>query len=506
MKLLIVDDEPYIRQGIRTTIPWENYGIRIVGEASNGKSALKLALQLMPDIIIADISMPGMSGLELAAQIGEYLPEVKIIILTAFGTTDNFIGAFESNVTRFVLKNADAAVILDNVLQVKAEIEKSKQLGASYEQLNNIYNENHHLIKSTLFSRFLHNQLSAKDFLEKAEKVGLFLSGPCYSMLLAKCRPENDWLTTNAFQNSFRLYTPFVFFAEENMILIVLNTEKGGLAQEALQHIFPEIKPYIAGNQLACLNKVNSVQEFSISYNCLKTRLSDCFWHSEWEYSVITQQYIFPSRNTDTLLKDEKEIMSAILCENTLQMNQALHNYFIHCKENSIPQSDFFDSIKRLLLLFAATQSVEIDVNLFVSSICDLETPEEMVQALTNLLNSPSSLYALKPQIASALNYINENYSKDLRLEDVAQNIYLSAGYLSRIFKSETGYSFKEWVHRVRIEKARELIAHTELKYYEIAEKVGYRDYKYFSAYFNKICGCSAKEYRNRNYKPPTQD
>ena len=96
-----------------------------------------------------------------------------------------------------------------------------------------------------------------------------------------------------------------------------------------------------------------------------------------------------------------------------------------------------------------------------------------------------------------------ENYDKDLRLEDVAQQICLSVGYLSRIFKTETGYSFTECLHRIRIEKAKELIIHTNLKYYEIAEKVGYKDYKYFSAYFNKLCRCSAKEYKNKGIQTP---
>lgn len=499
IKILIADDEPFIRQGIRTTIPWEKYGIEVVGEAANGKSALKLAMQLSPDIVIADISMPVMSGLELASQLNELRPDIRVIILSAYGTTDNFTGAFQSKVSRFVLKSADSSIILDNVLQVKEELCNDRELNQSYEQLNNIYNENQHLIKSTLFCRYLHNQTAPATFSEKAAKVGIILQGPYYTMLLAECKPGNDWLTIIAFQNTFSHYSPFAFFIEENLLLLLLNTEKAGITDEKLKLVFPEIKPYILGNRLACINEIKSLEEFSISYNSLSSRLNDCFWNSEWEYSIITQKYTFSSSDENDTLRYEKEIISAVLCQNTLLADQAAGHYYIYCKAQGLPQKEFLESVKRLLLLLSSVNPSDTEINTLVSSVCGLETPEEIIEALKSLINPANTQDSRKPQITAALNFIHDNYDKDLRLEDVAQQIYLSVGYLSRIFKTETGCSFTEYLHRIRIEKAKELIIQTNLKYYEVAEKVGYKDYKYFSAYFNKLCGCSAKEYKQRN-------
>lgn len=128
------------------------------------------------------------------------------------------------------------------------------------------------------------------------------------------------------------------------------------------------------------------------------------------------------------------------------------------------------------------------------------------MQYLESLIIPNLSFKAQMPWIVDALSYINLHYDEDIMLNDVAQAISLSAGYLSRVFKSETGYSFKEYIHRVRIEKAKELIASTNMKYYEIAEKVGYKEYKYFATYFNKLCGCSAKEYRNKCLKDTMPD
>lgn len=499
IKILIADDEPFIRQGIRTTIPWEKYGIEVVGEAANGKSALKLAMQLSPDIVIADISMPVMSGLELASHLNELRPDIRVIILSAYGTTDNFTDAFKSKVSRFVLKSADSSIILDNVLQVKEEIFNDREINQSYEQLNNIYNENQHLIKSTLFCRYLRSQTAPETFTEKAAKVGIALQGPYYSMMLAECKPGNDWLTIIAFQNTFSAYSPFAFFIEENLLLLLLNTEKSGITHEKLNHAFSEIKPYILGNRLTCMNEIKSPEEFSISYNSLYSRLNDCFWNSQWDYSIITQKYTFSSSEKKDTLHLEKEIISAVLCHNTLLANQAVNQYYDYCKKNALPQKDFLESVKRLLLVLSSVSLSDTDIEILVSSVCGLESPEEIHEALKSLITPADTQDSQKPQITAALNFIKDNYDKDLRLEDVAQKVYLSVGYLSRIFKTEAGCSFTEYLHRIRIEKAKELILQTNLKYYEIAEKTGYKDYKYFSAYFNKICGCSAKEYKQRH-------
>lgn len=498
MKMIIADDEPFIRLGIRTTIPWEKYGIEIAGEASNGKTALNMAIQLKPDIVLADISMPVMTGLELAAKLNEFLPKTRVIILTAYGTTDNFTSAFQSNVSRFVLKSANSSIILENVLQIKEEIEKELRQNQVYEQLSSIYNENQHLIKSTLFYRFLNNQLAPDIFRKKAEETGIPLYASFYTMILAKCSSRDDWHTITAFQNSFADYQPFAFFVEDTYLLMLLNTNQSGITEAELSAIFPEIKPYILGNQFACMNTIHGLEEFSISFSSLRNRLNDCFWNSDWEYSIISQDYTFLPQTEDKILIFEKDIISSALHQNSLQADLAIDRYYEYCKTHSLSQRDFWDSVKRILLLLTSINSPDTDIELLMSSVYDLETPEEILAVIKSFLNASGSPESQKPHIAAALNYINENYYKNLRLSDVSRQIFLSEGYLSRIFKIETGYSFTEWLHRVRIEKAKELLASSDLKYYEIAEKVGYRDYKYFSAYFNKLCHCSAKEYKNR--------
>lgn len=505
--LLIADDEAFIRQGIRTIIPWADHEIEVIGEASNGKEALNLSIRLKPDIVLADIQMPVMNGLELARQLNSLLPETRVIILSAYGNTENFTHAIEAKVSRFVLKNADSAAILNNVLEVKQEILNSRESYTNYLDLNNIYTENQFLIKSTLLSRYLSRQLSVRDFTAKAEKLGMDFSGPCYAMMLAECSASNDWLTINAFKKTFSRFRPFAFFITDYQLVLVLNCNPQEITAKLMDAVLPELKPYVQGNQLVVLNQIDSFMEFPIAFDSLNNCLDYCFWNTDDEYTLITPAYhLHGEAGARNLNQYEKAIISALLSGNMTSLDVAASHYYDYCREQLIPRSLFLESINRLMLLISAITSEETDIGQLTSYVLELETPAEIMEALTSLVKPKSSSRVQMPQVMEALSYIDQHYDQDLRLEDVAREICLSVGYLSRIFKQETGYSFKEWINRVRIEKAKELITTTDLKYYEIAERVGYKDYKYFAAYFNKFCGCSAKEFKFQKHGPSLQD
>lgn len=170
--------------------------------------------------------------------------------------------------------------------------------------------------------------------------------------------------------------------------------------------------------------------------------------------------------------------------------------YYEYMKTQKASRSIFLDSVLRTIVLISSVMEEEIPVEKMKELIHEAETPEEILILVESLANVNPQESASHSQIVIALNYMQEHFMEDLYLEDVAKAAYLSPGYLCRIFKNETGYSFKEYLHKLRIEKAQQLIRDTDHRYYEIAELVGYKNYKYFSSYFSKIVGCTAKEYR----------
>ncbi len=497
IKLLIVDDEDFIRQGMRYTIPWEENDIKIVGEASNGEEALQLAIQLKPDIVLSDIQMPVMNGLELAKKLGELMPETKVIILTAYGNTINFTNAIDVKVSSFIIKNADSKKILDSVLKIKEELENKIKTSIKIEQLKDVYQENSHLIKATVFSRFILNQIPYSAFLEKTEKMDIQLNNNSFAMALIKTNCDDEKFALGNLLLFFNQYQPFAFFIKDQLVVLVLDTQHTPLTNTELDLILPGILPVVFGNSIAIMHSIESVADFPIIYSVLISALDQCFWNADSPYELLSPSDQISTETDGNTYPVESALISAILTQNITHIQENLDNYYQHMNTHKYPRQLFIDSVRRILIVISAVHLDQLDIDKLDDLIDELQTPKEIIDLIASFA-IPPTLVSNHSQINQALLFISEHFTEDIYLEDVAKAAYLSAGYLSRIFKSETGYSFKEYIHKLRIEKAQHLICETSLKHYEIAEAVGYKDYKYFSVYFNKITGCSAKEYRTQ--------
>lgn len=497
IKILIVDDEEFIRQGMRYTIPWEEHDMEVIGEASNGAEALKTAVELQPDIVLADIQMPVMNGLELAKELNRLLPKTKIIILTAHGNSENLTEAIEARVSSFLLKNADREKILNAMLKVKEEILTERRQFQKQEQLKTIYQENRQLIQSTLLYRYLKSQVSYEHFSKKQEKLGLEFHGPFYSIILMRCNDTDNPAVIGTLMQVFYQYQSFISYLSEDKVIAVLSHDEGMFSRETLMQSLPEISPYLFGNSIAVICSLPSVRDFPPAYRLLSQALEYCFWDSEHPVTEVNVQHSFTSgtASPDHLYLLESGIMGAVLSRQDTQPPLALQEYYSYAEKSLLPRKIFLESICRLIVFFSALSDDKAETLGLIQLIHEMETPDEIMDVISSLI-APQKQHPANQQIAPALEYIKLHYTEECRLEDAAKAAYLSTGYLSRIFKPETGYSFKEYIHRLRILKAQELIRDTKLKYYEIAERVGYKDYKYFSGYFSKITGCSASDYR----------
>lgn len=497
IKLLIVDDEDFIRQGMHYAIPWEDYDMEVAGEAGNGADALELALRLRPDIVLADIQMPLMNGLELARKLNELLPDTRVIILTAYGNTENLSTAIDVKVSAFLLKSANSSQILDTVLRVKKEAEALREKSSQAARLKDIYTENSHLIKATLLSRFLKNQISFAHFQKRAQKIHLDFHGTSYSLMLIRTNGEEESLVVHTLTNQLTSYRPFVFFTEDRMAVVILDTSEVPFEALEIEERIPCILPVVSGNCIVILSMISGIQDFPLAYGVTNTMLNHCFWKTDTSFTLLHPEDQIVEPSSVSLYDSECRLITSILSHNEEEVREKLDTYYTYAKDQQIPRHIFMDSVKRLIVLLCAVSSEGIDPEETVRVAEESETPLEILDLLSSLAFSGETKASETTQITPALAYIKEHYMEDIHLEDAARAAYLSTGYLSRIFKNMTGYSFKEYLHRQRIFHAQELILHTDYKYYEIAEMTGYKDYKYFSSYFSKITGCSAKEYRH---------
>ena len=496
IKVLLVDDEDFIRQGMRLTIPWEEHGLEIAGEANNGAEALRLAVQTNAEIVIADIQMPVMGGLELARALGSLLPRTKVIILTAYGNTENLTSAIDVKVSAFLLKSADSSKILETVLNVKTELEAEKKQYSQLEKMKGLFDENRHLIKATLFLRFMENQISFSHFSKKAEKLGLSIDSSSYALAMIKCDYVDEMRTLAQLQHYFSAYQPFTFFIRDQIAVIVLDTSQTKLEKQDMEQLLPSLMPLAFGNFITVMHHLSSFEDIPMAYSILDQTLEDCFWNTGQPYLLFSSSDTWTRADIADTYPYERSVISAVINRNTSEIKHAFFSYYEYASQNKIPRKQYIASMMRLVVLIGAASGENISISEIEKIIFELETPSEILELTMSLSLPDTAAGSEASTMEPILQYIRLHCLEPLYLEDVAKAVYLSPGYISRIFKAHTGLSFKEYVHYLRIEEAKKLISTTSLKYYEIAERVGYKNYKYFSSYFSKIAGCSAKEYR----------
>lgn len=485
-RVLIVEDDKFFRFAVKKVIRWEDYGFEIAGEAVHGAAALEFLKEHPAEIVLTDMSMPVMNGIELTAALKERYPDLLIIALSAY---DDFEFVKES------LKLGARDYIL------KQDIEK-ENMGENLEKLWKKH------VRGLLADKQLCSGIL--QYLRgsgAAERVKWYLSlcveRPCGCML---CRIE----TINSCWQSSQCQKPVwtenalleLHNESEHILLLPIQSEhsmkqqmeeRSRQLQELEQFLLPEA--YLAG----CSLPVKDAEELPERYGeACKASAIGTFSSKKkiwlWEYEK--ERY---GGREETFLA-EKNRYSDI---HTLGDAQNTLDSLTSEISRKMPSEDFI--LKNYLLLMnTISQNLHDELGKleFVKIKEDLEGAKllsEKQEVCAHHLEQLFSEYEKKelhPAIRKGIRYMLQNYSLELSLTDIAEYAALNEGYFSGIFKKETGKSVTEYLNEIRIDKAKELIAETNLKNYEVAEQVGIHNPSYFSTIFKKQAGMTIQEYR----------
>ena len=369
IKVFLVEDEAIIRRGIKKNVEWEKNGFEFVGEAGDGEYAYPQILKTELDILITDIKMPFMDGLELSHLVKKILPNTKIIILSGYNEFEYAKEAITIGISEYLLKPVTAASLTAVLRKVKEEIREEKE-------------------KSRLLERYFVSYEKYNAFLYKTDYTGVDRKLIQDFLKLGSAGEEG-------------------MFIDEYLAAVGENNYRSLL-----------LRQYMTIDIFFC------VQEF------LKG-LSVC------------ADEIPPE------LGDIKYIPKIVVSE-----------------EQTV-------SYLKELFAFAISERDRVSGNRYGSLI------------------------------DTAKQYLAEHFeSNDVSLNTVAAQVGVSSSYFSSIFKQETGQSFVEYLTKLRIDKACELLRCTTLRTAEIGERVGYNDPHYFSATFKKVTGVSPKDYKNGGQEP----
>ena len=511
-KILIADDEFLVRLGLKTTIDWAQYGYEIIGEASNGRDALQLFEKDEPDILMTDIKMPDMDGLELISEIRKKNRNVQVIILSNYRDFDYARQAIKFGVSQYLIKSEINQKNLIEALQALSFTGETKAESTSNPQLEQ--------------KEYLQSQMPGLQ--NHAPTSGLFIPPPeglfgadeyhlvCCSCDVSQLEPETinmlgkmlNSLIDSRFHGAVGGIMPIQrklmccivvpppnasenaadFLTDQGKMLIRNIRQYSsadltvGISLSGNPSRFPEM---FVESELACQNCFFTSQNISFFK---KSFLSE--GESSPKISFLSIKEWMDDNNCDALkkyiagifgkLREIGKYESVRSCYiDLLSIAKSLcENYHLD-KKNFPPEKFDYESL-----------SVMPTIDLVEKHISNLYTE------ILNVTQNAGRGYSF--YIKACLSFIAKNYSSSITLNDAAQKSNISSSYLSLIFKQELGINFSDYLTQYRIEQAKHLLETTNLHVYEIAQRVGFSSPYYFSRVFKDVTKMTCKNYKDR--------
>ncbi|WP_027628518.1 response regulator [Ruminiclostridium cellobioparum] len=530
IKIMIVDDEYVIRQGIITSIDWEALGMTVAGEAANGREAYEKALDLKPDIIVTDVKMPIMDGLELIKLLRETMPRVRVVIISGYDEFQYAREALRLGVGEYLLKPIGAEELIKIMMKQCDEIIKESSEMDRETKIKNIFTENLYYMQEKFITSVVKGEYGDwANFSDKSRELNLDMSGKDYQAVIMEIDDyllitesmspvEKKQIRNNVKSIADRILSPstnsLFYFGDNDYLFSIINVKDSN--RYDLNNLYREIQYVINKNHgitvtLGLSNIYKSVCDIPKAFEeALDTIGNKAFKGknkiisaNDVDKPVGTSPVIYPSSL-------EKEIIGYIKTVDSEKLDMSLDRMYSILSGAKADYRDIKNICLRLITV-AESQLEELGVEYGNKSSKKFEYYMEIEKydTLEDIKIWNKSIFQsfieeiqknkndkFKGIVRVAMQYTNEHYYEDIGVEHIAAITYVTPNYFSRIFKKETGRSFTEWLNTMRLDKAKVLLKDPRLKVYEVAEKVGYNDYKIFTHNFKKYVGCTPKEYR----------
>ena len=519
---MIVDDEAIVRRGIKKSVNWNELGIEMVAEAADGVEALSQVIENEPDIILLDINMPKMDGLEFASIIKKQYPKIKVVIITGYHEFEYARSALRSGVDDYILKpitKEDVGAIIRVQLE-KIEAERADQ--------SSKYVINEQSAKSNMINAILRKTQSAGAEIVRFCELQKWDTEQRVSFVLMRdylsdCEIWNDGQTDSLAE-----------FAILNIAGEVLEMRECGLAFQTYKNELSLLLSCPQRDINGVLNEIyGNLLDFleipvDFAVSDLGT-LKDLPELAEQAREAMDNAFVLSHQNIlfyrDIAKKQDKSF------EYPEQMEKELLEKMFACdNEESLALIDGFfaqmsqapdaDKCRNMLLRLFLKVSNTIDSIISrtpdaaedapesfdpVSKLEEFNTLDEardwLKKLYTDTCGYVASIKTRTGQLYLKIKaYIEKNYGEsDLNLKKCSEDMYLSSNYISMILKKETGRTFVDYLNEYRIKKAIDLLSRPENRIYEVSLKVGFTHPTYFSSVFKKITGVSPKQYNENS-------
>jgi two-component system response regulator YesN len=518
-RVIIADDENVIRNGIVQLVDWKALDCGIVCECSNGSEVLYYLEDHPADIVISDIKMPGMDGISLVQELQQKYPKIKVVMLTVYNKFDFAQKALRYGASDYIVKNEFITELPKTIVRLTKIIEKQKSNEGQVEQnqelvQREIKNMTRYLLESLALSK-------AFPMENDIEKFGLdqkkYCVCSCEITYYEKQQDNPDKVRTieNFLNITINQYEHYIVNVNKKNMAIILCCDK------TKDFTVKDAAIMISG----VLRIVEEFMHFQIKFGISQVIDDIRLLHVAYGQSVEALFRIANSGNEVLIYTDDGEqnnrqipvdrysdkiierlfskqfeqAMSVLdemkhtIVESKLSLTTVKINVINMC-------SALFRKIEEYYLWEDAQKTeTELynDINESTTIYTMFSLCRQLLQTLQDIINENKMD---KHYIVSAINeYIQENYTKNITLQDISEKIHVSPSYISRIYKKKTDMTVTNSINRLRVEKSKSLLRDTTYKIYEIAELIGIEDPGYFTNMFTKYTGCSPSQYRGNH-------
>ncbi len=534
-KLLIADDEQIVIEGIQNSINWDQYDIEVVGTAKSGTEALKLAQGLRPDIIISDIKMPGLNGLELIEELKTFLPNVKVILVSAYEEFDYAKQAIRLGVNSYLSKPVKKAEVINEVCKIKSFLEHKKNEEEIAERLQQRFNENLPFLREHFLNTLIRGN-AVSDLETKLQTYRIDLSPFKTGVMVCKIDHFRS-LRFEVAEAQVQLLMLRIIDVFKELTLQVSNSISFQGYNQEIVTIFnaPAGVEFPIQEMVKLAEKIKDQVlvevgfEVSIGIGRIYSEIKDIGLAYKEAVKALNYRLVYGDNNV--LYIENVEDIATETYSPLLNINELLENIQnilytgkideVHGLVDSFRQRlqsaekipyYYIQQLYIQLLSIILRTATEIGIGThqitdnsdLYGTLLKIDSFSELDKWIKEIINNVCEQINIKNQLKTkhsvqkAINYIREHCQEEISLTTVAEYVRLNPTYFSRFFKEETGCSFVEYLKKLRIEKAKELLRTSNLKIYEICEALGYQSVQYFSTLFKNMVGVTPQEYREK--------
>lgn len=534
MKVLIIDDEPPVRESIKLLIPWDKYFVLQVREACNGEEALEMIERDKPQIVFTDIRMPVMDGIEVLKRLRERGERLKVIIISGYNDFEYVRSALKYGSFDYILKPIDEEELLSVFEKALESWHSEEQSRAASQQISMRANEYKPVLADNMFSRLLQDPdqyRAVARTLQDEYNIGQ-QSGNCRVAVISlavldggirrKFESALDLLVfsiTNICNELLQPHHAGIAFhhVNERQEIVVLLFQRAGDLQEAVQRIqralqsvfrsrfyigvgrsfpFPQGLPKSYGEARTVLKQ----------RNLLEPHVWEHYYEDRKPGGLCCPLTAYEDRLFLAMKRNDRDAIHGLLSEWGCEVSELS---CIRISDLELWWQEFVLLVSRWNTDASALPAGDESAAVSSETGLTFELPlnesgelsiELLVRRMSGLLSdfaSAADLPSTGRTIHEIEQYLRAFYYEDINLQMLSERFYLSPSHISRTFKQQFGANLSDYVSRLRIEKAKVLLADPAIKISSIASSIGYQDEKYFSKAFKRFVGMSPKQFRN---------